>query len=945
MDDAIDDIDELINALDTASPQDASDIVKSVPELLNSGQKRDVSKADFIIKKLKVKKLIDWNSHVEEIESILAVIGSLTEEQLQSNETSKNSETILEYVQFTRVFLEQLRRSKVLSRIQESLLKFAFNCMTISSPLKTKLAALGSDVKYLDFSKYKPTRLEVLQTCETMFRNNNLPLNEYHFGKTFNNVLNAVIKSYDGNGIDVTAEENDVFISIFKKCGEVETLDHFYTDNDDDENIGNDDDCDRVLSLYGKVYKTSLLEYIELHQASSTLECIAPIFPDVLKWARLAVAEDREEMMDILFSILSWVGQATPPCLKDKLTDILDLMLFSEYATYMHSLVEQLYPYNPDAVHAKLPEMFDKTDGVKTAERQIYIAYIFYMVSESHAEVFTQSMISKLLDLYAMVGEGEKPVILLILRAIAEKNPLVLIEFLPQICDDDVFEPESMNVRSTIISAIGGESEALGQKAIKYLMKFVVHPDPTVSHICIGYVSTLTRDHIEYIQEYKSTLLDVKKTAKIPMVKELAHHMILKLEGKTVENLVENVQEQQGDISGLDEKVTGTMSTVTTIGEKVVEHDKEIGDLEMGFQTAEERIDNVEQDIGETMIQVKSIDDKTLSNAPKWSKDLAKLMNVTADNDWRLLARRLAYSHDDIRGWATFDDPCLVLLNKWFETNKTSEASLTVLTTLKEINRMDGVAIVENAMKKTEDVIENEDFEYASPPQIFISYQWGIQQEAKLLKQHLNMAGYECWMDIGQMGGGDKLFAKIDNGIRGAKVVLCCVTREYAESPNCIREVNLAVSLRKSIIPLLIEKMDWPPRGSMGPIFSEYLFIRFYRRNDEETPENDHRYWSVLNFQELLKQLNIYAVPDKTIVHKDYANWWSYADQRNADSVIIPDAMVQNDRRSKSKGESSDAQECSIENEHKQATSASNGGKANSDNEPKSEQVDEVKQP
>ena len=79
-----------------------------------------------------------------------------------------------------------------------------------------------------------------------------------------------------------------------------------------------------------------------------------------------------------------------------------------------------------------------------------------------------------------------------------------------------------------------------------------------------------------------------------------------------------------------------------------------------------------------------------------------------------------------------------------------------------------------------------------------------------------------------------------------------------------IFQVNLSVNLKKPIIPLLMDKMDWPPKGSMGPIFSEYLFIRFFQRDGEEI--NDKRYWPIPKFQELLMQLNFFAVPDQKMI-------------------------------------------------------------------------------
>ena len=97
---------------------------------------------------------------------------------------------------------------------------------------------------------------------------------------------------------------------------------------------------------------------------------------------------------------------------------------------------------------------------------------------------------------------------------------------------------------------------------------------------------------------------------------------------------------------------------------------------------------------------------------------------------------------------------------------------------------------------------------------------------------------------------------------------MCPVVRYLIDVSFHVIQVNLSVNLNKPIIPLLMEKMDWPPKGSMGPIFSEYLFIRFFQRDGEETGTKDKRYWPIPKFQELLMQLNFFVVPDQKLVKK-----------------------------------------------------------------------------
>jgi hypothetical protein len=77
-------------------------------------------------------------------------------------------------------------------------------------------------------------------------------------------------------------------------------------------------------------------------------------------------------------------------------------------------------------------------------------------------------------------------------------------------------------------------------------------------------------------------------------------------------------------------------------------------------------------------------------------------------------------------------------------------------------------------------------------------------------------------------------------------------------------QVNLAVTLGKPIIPLQMEKMSWPPPGAMGPIFGEYIFVRFFQRPGEET--KDERFWPDAKFTELLMQLRYTIAPDTSLI-------------------------------------------------------------------------------
>jgi hypothetical protein len=61
---------------------------------------------------------------------------------------------------------------------------------------------------------------------------------------------------------------------------------------------------------------------------------------------------------------------------------------------------------------------------------------------------------------------------------------------------------------------------------------------------------------------------------------------------------------------------------------------------------------------------------------------------------------------------------------------------------------------------------------------IFISYNWGVQEQVIKLYEILTNLNYKVWIDIKQLQGGNKISSELAQGIKNAKIVISCITRE-----------------------------------------------------------------------------------------------------------------------------------------------------------------------
>ncbi|CAF4268347.1 unnamed protein product [Rotaria sp. Silwood2] len=591
----------------------------------------------------------------------------------------------------------------------------------------------------------------------------------------------------------------------------------------------------------------------------------------IKKLYSLACDDNEQTFYDWWSMFWNTVGMKLPNVAADYVEDFLSDTIDRKHIA-VTSLLPMLYNKNPEPYHARLNDLINVIfDG--DMSHVSLLGHLFLVIVKEHPELIT---VNQLDHLFTSI-EGRTDVgyelfsIFQGLGLVANAKPnlfhnyrSVLLRFIVEQHNLSAFNClQQYFVASTII---GGEETA--NECLTILINLLKTDNGITNdiriqifHSCqlIGIINKKT------LQTRRTDLIEFQSYTECRTLIDFIDGNKMSEENQGI------INRTRDELEHIEKRVVKTEKDVHNVKTTVKRQELKITNLDARVNVVDTQLNNVTEQVHVHTKEIERIDAKTLSYVPsEWGHQVCQLLNVKVDNDWCLLGKRFGYSASELRHWSMQVDPCMTLLNEWFMTHKTDEATYGLVKMLEEIDRQDAAKIIREAVAAAGELIPDDmPIEIKRLPPIFLSYQWGAQKAVTNLKNHLEAAGYLCWMDTGQMGGGDKLFAKIDAGIRGAKVVICCMNTAYAQSDNCLREVHLCVSTGKPLIPLQMEKQTWPPEGALGPIMSEYLYVRFYDRKS-----NADNYWPKDKFTELLGQIRYHVAPDPDMITEQYYNWF-----------------------------------------------------------------------
>ncbi|XP_067667243.1 uncharacterized protein [Haliotis asinina] len=798
-------------------------------------------------------KLLKWKDHVNDVHEILDL---LTNVRLFGSEHHTKQPAAF-FINFACDLTNQMTRDRILPEMAEKMVECALTILRRRETALFNVSFVMATIVCFNGKKHKDLIMSTFSTILMFLKDATFPWEKSTSGSSIVAVYRLAELGMDALNAKSLTERDLSALSYFMKTV---MKGDFVLD---------EEESNKPDTVFFAIYRSVATKFLRFLDDQEKIQRAILVVRESVN----LLTSQHGEISEIALSQVSELILKGAKTMSPFFPQVMDVYMSCESPRLL-PILSALYPYYPQLHGNQFQTLFELIE----TDNRSYVLPWFTQIAKNQPSLFAEGNIKELIKEMFEGDDKLYAMYMMILEQLLKKMPNAFIPHLKTLMQGDMsMQPHAQVMLFSTLKTVAIESkdQAVAEDCMVYLEKVIRGPeDDMVTTSCLSEMRAIGAVYRPLLERRKPAIEELRKRTTSQTTKDQCTFILDVLEGRSMKSLVEDMKEMKEVIVNLDTRVTRTEVGLVLLHQDLEEQRMELDDVKVDVKKHGKKVAKLEDTVDKTKVKVEQLDGKTLSHAPFWARDVAKLLNPEDLLDWTLLSLRLGYTNDDIRSWAQMHDPCMAMLNEWYATRKTREATYAVLTALQEIDRLDAAVIVENAMKMTEAVVEDEEFEYPEPPEVFISYQWGIQNEVKLLKQHLEKAGFTCWMDIGQMGGGDKLFEKIDQGIRAAKLVICCVTGKYAKSPNCNREVNLSVSLGKPIIPLLMEKLSWPPPGSMGPIFSEYLFIRFFTRPGEEI--GDNRYWSAAKFQELLMQVNYNNVkPDEQKVEQEYKNWWS----------------------------------------------------------------------
>lgn len=204
-----------------------------------------------------------------------------------------------------------------------------------------------------------------------------------------------------------------------------------------------------------------------------------------------------------------------------------------------------------------------------------------------------------------------------------------------------------------------------------------------------------------------------------------------------------------------------------------------------------------------------------------------------------------------------------------FETKMYNESLDVLEHHIKPLRRVPGVVLEQSYLNKMADglkpleslaLVKNgvtKVTKEEGDPQVFISYQWDMQGKVEDIKHLLEHNGLQCWADINinqpPRGASSKstrsslthpldsgietLQSQIQRNMKAASVVLTCLTPKYLQSDNCKKDLTLAETFHKPIVPVLLRfsPLESAP-DQVRKLLARYSYIdlsneRLYKQN------------------------------------------------------------------------------------------------------------------